>query len=154
MINSEKWAFSVNDPSVIKILGSACEINELIQKILKSLQSININKTTLFDIRLCLEEAFVNALKHGNKNNAGLPVNIEYSISEEEFKISIKDSGAGFNYRKIPDPTVNKNLLKTKGRGVYLIRYLMDEVSYNKTGNKITMVKYLGGNHADKPGKK
>ena len=62
------------------------------------------------------------------------------------FKVSIEDKGSGFVYKHLPDPAVRKNLLKTKGRGIYLMKHLMDEVFFNRDGNRITMIKYLRSN--------
>ena len=141
----------MSSSSTIQIYSHISQIDNVVQKILKLLQSSGIDKPASFDIRLCLEEALINAIRHGNKNNKDLPINITYSISDGEFKLSVEDSGRGFDYTRLPDPTAKKNLLKIKGRGIYLIKYLMDEVSFNKNGNKITMVKYLPrGKHADK----
>ncbi len=140
-----------NSSFTIQIDSHISQIDNAVQRILKLLQSSGIDKSAVFDIRLCLEEALINAIKHGNKNKKDLPVNITYSISDDKFKISIEDSGNGFDYKHLPNPTAKENLLKTRGRGIYLIKYLMDEVSFNKNGNKITMVKYLPrGKHADK----
>ena len=132
-----------NRSSTVQIPSHLSEVNKLIQNILKLLHSLGINKSTSFDIRLCLEEAMINAVKHGNKNNRNLLVKIDYSISDEMFKVSIEDSGSGFDYKHLPDPTVRKNLLKTKGRGIYLMKHLMNKVFFNKDGNRVTMIKYL-----------
>lgn len=133
----------MNRPSTVQILSHLSEVNKFVQNILKLLHSSGINKSTCFDIRLCLKEALINAVKHGSRNKRNLPIRIDYSISDEMFKVSIQDSGSGFDYKHLPDPTVKKNLLKTKGRGIYLIRHLMDEVFFNKDGDRITMIKYL-----------
>lgn len=129
--------------SAVTIRSHLNEVYAFIQDILKLLNSSGVDKSTSFNIRLCLEEALINAIKHGNKGNENLPITIQYSISGNEFKISIEDCGKGFDHKNLDDPTRKENLLKTKGRGVYLIKRLMDVVSFNKTGNIITMVKYL-----------
>lgn len=133
----------MSNSSTIQISSQVSQIDDVVCKILKSLHSFGIDKSVSFDIRLCLEEALINAIEHGNKNNKNLPIKITYSISDNKFKISVEDSGNGFNYKRLPDPTITDNLSKTKGRGIYLIKYLMDEISFNKSGNKIQMVKYL-----------
>ena len=58
--------------------------------------------------------------------------------------IEVEDKGSGFDYKQLSDPTANDNIMKGSGRGVYLIRSLMDEVEYNDTGNKLKMTKRLG----------
>ncbi len=119
------------------------EISGVIDNIIKLLTSSGADKQVSFDVRLCLEEALINAIKHGNKNNKELPIIVNYCMLKDKFWVSVQDSGEGFDHKKIPDPTGKENLLKTSGRGVYLIKYLMDEVLFNKKGNKITMTKYL-----------
>ena len=64
------------------------------------------------------------------------------SIKKGEIILDL-GSGGGFDYKHLPDPTDKKNLLRTKGRGIYLIKHLMDEVSFNRDGNGITMIKYF-----------
>ena len=105
----------------------------------------NISKNILFDIKLCVEEAIRNAILHGSKSNAKLPVEISYVIEMDRIKITILDKGNGFNVNDLPDPTNMKNLYKESGRGVYIIRRLMDSVKYNEKGNCVTMEKKLEG---------
>lgn len=105
----------------------------------------NISKNILFDIKLCIEEAVRNAILHGNKSNAKLPVKISYVIETDRIKIIIEDKGDGFNVNSLPDPTNMKNLYKENGRGVYIMRRLMDRVDYNEKGNCVTMEKKLEG---------
>lgn len=120
-------------------------IKEASSKVLDSIKDLNLDKDTTFDIRLCLEEAIINAMKYGNKCNKDLPVSISYSFAAGKLKITIKDQGKGFNYADIPDPRSNSNILKHGGRGLFLIRNLMDEVKFNDSGNEIKMVKFLSG---------
>ena len=93
------------------------------------------------NIIVALDEALVNAIKHGNKNDASKTVRVRADISTREARFTISDEGPGFNVRKIPDPRHPANLLKPSGRGVMLIRHIMDDVKYNESGNEVTMVK-------------
>lgn len=133
----------MNKASSVQIKSTLSETSKFTQSLLKHLQDFCVDEAAVFDIKLALEEALINAVKHGSKNKSALSIEIDYSISDSSFKISIQDQGSGFNYKGLQDPTAGKNLLKTQGRGIYLIRHLMDEVSFNKSGNKITMIKYL-----------
>jgi serine/threonine-protein kinase RsbW len=112
-------------------------------QILESLLPFNLSSYDLLDIRLCLEEALINAMKYGNKLQPDLSVEITYSIDDDILKITMRDEGDGFDYKNLPDPTLEENLQELKGRGVYLIRRLMDEVVFNEAGNQITMIKKL-----------
>jgi serine/threonine-protein kinase RsbW len=102
-----------------------------------------IKEPTLFDIKLCVEEAMRNAIRHGNKLNKALCVNIDYSIENDNIKIVIEDQGNGFKVDDLPDPTSRENLYKLSGRGIYIMNRLMDRVAYNSKGNQVTMVKRL-----------
>ncbi len=129
----------------IKIVSEVPEIRKTSSKIIDFLKSYNLDEGIIFDIRLCTEEALRNAMKHGNKGKKDKPVLVSYSFDKEKLEITIEDSGSGFEYKKIPDPTTEENILKASGRGVYLIQKLMDEVHFNDRGNRICMVKYISG---------
>jgi len=105
----------------------------------------NVSNNMLFDIKLCVEEAVRNAITHGNNSNADLPVIVNYSINGNSVKITVEDKGKGFDVRRLPDPTLAKNLYKESGRGVYLMHKLMDKITYNSKGNIVTMEKKLEG---------
>jgi serine/threonine-protein kinase RsbW len=96
----------------------------------------------VFAIHLSVEEALVNAIKHGNKKAPEKTVTIEYFATPEKFDISISDEGSGFEPDKVPDPREEGNLHKISGRGVLLMQSYMDIVEYNKSGNRVHMVKY------------
>jgi serine/threonine-protein kinase RsbW len=95
-------------------------------------------KTNLF---VALDEAFVNAVKHGNKFDHKKNIRIIADISKDEARFTVEDEGEGFDVTNIPDPLDPENLFKTSGRGVLFIYNIMDEVQYNDRGNRLTMVK-------------
>ncbi|MEJ7623916.1 MAG: ATP-binding protein [Pyrinomonadaceae bacterium] len=99
---------------------------------------INPEQSNLF---VALDEAFVNAVKHGNKFDAQKLIRITAEVSKKEAKFTIEDEGEGFDVNQIPDPLDPDNLFKTSGRGVLFIYNIMDEVKYNDRGNRLTMVK-------------
>src|SRR5206468_12943408 len=88
-----------------------------------------------------LDEAFVNAVEHGNKFDAAKLIRISADVSSKEAKFTIEDEGEGFDVNAIPNPLDPENLFKTSGRGVLFIYNIMDEVKYNERGNRLTMVK-------------
>ena len=90
---------------------------------------------------IALDEAFVNAVKHGNKFDATKLVRISAEVSSKEARFTVEDEGDGFNLAEVPDPTNPENLFKTSGRGVLIIHNVMDEVRYNERGNRVEMVK-------------
>jgi serine/threonine-protein kinase RsbW len=99
---------------------------------------VALDKSNLF---IALDEAFVNAVKHGNKNDPTKLVRVGAELSPKEASFTIEDEGEGFDVKTIPDPCDPANLFKSSGRGVLLIYNIMDEVEYNAQGNRVKMVK-------------
>lgn len=94
-----------------------------------------------FAIRLALEEALANAIKHGNQCDPEKQVTLECRADESQIAITVTDEGPGFQPDTLPDPTAEENLEKPFGRGVMLMRAYMSDVSFNDSGNVVTMVR-------------
>ena len=129
----EKIEFEV--PSVISLMHTI--LDYLMRRVEKN-GVVNASDSNLF---VALDEAFVNAVKHGNKYDATKFVRISAEVSAKEARFTVEDEGEGFNVAEIPDPTDIENLFKTSGRGVLIIHNVMDEVRYNERGNRVEMVK-------------
>ena len=97
-----------------------------------------------FGVRLALEEAMVNAIKHGNRMEPDKKVFIACELTADEITVVIEDQGEGFKPEDVPDPTEDENLENPGGRGIMLIRSFMTGVAYNDRGNRLTMIKKLG----------
>lgn len=104
-------------------------------------QSHGYSEHALFAIRLALDEALSNAIRHGNANDPAKRVTVEYEVDAERMKVVITDEGPGFDPHSLPDPTLDENLERPHGRGVMLIRAYMTDVSFNARGNQIIMTK-------------
>ena len=111
------------------------------QEVLSFLKPLSLSEAALFDVRLCLEEALINAMKYGNALQKEVPVEVDVEFDPKRLSITVKDQGPGFDPAKLADCTEEANLYRNRGRGVYLIHQLMDEVRYNEKGNSLTMVK-------------
>jgi serine/threonine-protein kinase RsbW len=129
----EKIEFEV--PSVISLMHS------ILDYLMKRVEKVGVVNPETSNLFVALDEAFVNAVKHGNKFDANKLVRITADVSPEEARFTIEDQGDGFNVAEIPDPLDPQNLFKTSGRGVLFIYNIMDEVRYNERGNRLTMVK-------------
>jgi serine/threonine-protein kinase RsbW len=127
----------------ITIPGEIKYVREISSKILKKLETREIDESVLFDIRLCVEEVVRNAIEHGNKHNKRSKVKINYRIEDDKFIIEVEDEGAGFDYKSLPNPTHEDNIMKGSGRGIYLVRHLMDKAEFNDKGNKVKLTKYI-----------
>ncbi len=93
------------------------------------------------NLKLALVEAITNAMEHGNRWDEGQQVRITAEMSANQLKVTVSDLGAGFDHRKLTNPTDRERLLAERGRGVFLINSIMDQVLYNPAGNEVTLIK-------------
>lgn len=122
-------------PSDLTLMNSVLEY--LLDRVDK-LGLVQVEQSNLF---VALDEAFVNAVKHGNRNEPGKLLRVTAELSAREAIFTVEDEGEGFDVHEIPDPTDPANLFKSSGRGVLLIYNIMDEVEYSRGGAKLRMVK-------------
>jgi len=122
--------------------GTSSDIVGLRKRLLSDIEARSFNDEDVFAVHLALEEAFLNAVKHGNKMDPNKEIKIDYSVSPERVEITMADEGDGFVPDEVPDPRRGENLYKTAGRGLFLMRAYMDIVEYNKRGNRVRMVRY------------
>jgi serine/threonine-protein kinase RsbW len=116
-------------------------MTSVIEYLLNRVTKLGLAQPERSNLFVALDEAFVNAVKHGNKNDPSKLLRITAELSRKEAIFTIEDEGDGFDVREIPDPCDPANLFKTSGRGVMLMYNIMDEVEYNTRGNKVKMVK-------------
>ena len=110
--------------------------------ILCECQKNQFGEADIFAIKLALEEALVNACKHGNKMDRCKTVRVQYHVTPQRADIAIEDQGPGFNPAELPDPTADENLEMCSGRGILLMRAYMSSVVFNPSGNKVTLTKF------------
>ena len=105
---------------------------------------LGIAKETEDDIEIAVLEALANAVIHGNGENPDKQVHLSCRCSMDgEISIVVRDEGEGFDIRAVPDPTEPQGLLLTHGRGLHLMRTLMDEVSFEENGSVVRMRKRM-----------
>jgi serine/threonine-protein kinase RsbW len=140
----------IDDPSVLPHLHEKIEfelpsdlslMNGVLQYLLERVAKLGLIKPERSNLFIALDEAFVNAVKHGNKSDPNKLVRVTAELSPGEASFTVEDEGEGFNVKEIPDPCDPANLFKSSGRGVLLIYNIMDEVEYNAQGNRVKMVK-------------
>jgi serine/threonine-protein kinase RsbW len=112
------------------------------QEILDALQRFGYPEQTVFAINLSLEEALVNAVKHGNRCDPAKYITVRYDINVARAVIVIVDEGKGFCPNNVPDCTAEENLSRPCGRGIMLMRAYMDQVHYSRNGSMVRLVKY------------
>ena len=114
---------------------------EVQKQILDAAVRHGFTEQCLFAIKIALEEALVNAIKHGNKLDPRKHVTIEAAITGKRAEICIEDEGPGFDRSLVPDPLAEENLEKSSGRGILLIESYMSQVTWDHGGRRLRMVK-------------
>jgi serine/threonine-protein kinase RsbW len=126
--------------------NEARNVQALIEEQLRSNQ---FEDREIFSIKLALEEALVNAIKHGNQMDPSKKVHIQFNVNRERIDIRIVDEGNGFDLEDVPDPMAPENLERPCGRGLLLMRHYMTEVTFHAPGNRLTMSKVRNQNGHD-----
>ena len=134
--------FSIKYPADVVIPSDLDEARRVQTEIETLLQTqTQFNEMEIFSIKMALEEAIVNAIKHGNQMDPGKMVRIAYRITTDQFDVMITDEGPGFNPDDVPDPTAPENLERPCGRGLLLMRHYMTRIEYHGCGNVVVMSK-------------
>jgi serine/threonine-protein kinase RsbW len=123
----------------VVIPSDPAEARSVQDRIELSLAASDASERDIFCIKLALEEALVNAIKHGNQLDLSQSVSISYQVLRLSFEIRITDQGPGFDPDDLPDPTAIENLERPCGRGVMLMRHYMSDVEYYPPGNSLRM---------------
>lgn len=129
-------------PDTMVIPSTLVAAREVEEALLEQVGRYDYDEAATFAVKLALEEALNNAIKHGNGFDAAKTVEVRAKIDGEKIEVTIIDQGTGFNPAGVPDPTADENLEKPCGRGIMLMRAYMDEVQFNETGNRVHMVKH------------
>ena len=108
-------------------------------------QRAGFDEDDLMKIGMAVRESMVNAVVHGNRYNANKKVRFSVASNSQRFTIQIADQGEGFRFEDVPDPLAPENIMRTSGRGIFLIRSFMDEFQMRHLephGTEVTLVKY------------
>ncbi len=95
------------------------------------------------NIMIAVTEAVNNAIKHGSRNDSAKNVSLSLTLDESTIRFRIEDTGAGFDYHNLPDPTSPENLEKPGGRGIFLMKHLSDEVDFKEGGRIVELSFYM-----------
>jgi serine/threonine-protein kinase RsbW len=136
------------DEFEIRIPSSTTEGQKVQERIITRLEEIGFPARGIFGVRLALEEALVNAIKHGNGLDPKKEVFVTCQISQDKVRVVIEDQGPGFRLQDVPDPTEDENLEKPGGRGIMLMRAFLSVVEYNERGNRVVLEKHRNDDSA------
>jgi serine/threonine-protein kinase RsbW len=136
-MSNEHWTWSIE-----RVIPSQTGAGKaLLDEVLQRLEQCGWIQHDIFGVHLAMEEALVNAIKHGNRQDATKQVSVVCKLSPERVFIEISDEGPGFNPGAVADPTDLENLEVPSGRGIMLMRSFMSRVQYNERGNCVVMEK-------------
>ena len=113
----------------------------LLEEVLQQLQRQHWIPHDIFSVHLAMEEALVNAVKHGNRLDTTKQIRVTCRISPDLLRVEIADEGEGFDPAIIPDPTDSRHIESPTGRGIMLMRSFMSRVEYNDVGNRVVLEK-------------
>ncbi len=123
------------------------EIVPALQAVLKILEVAGYSHKERFAVHLSLEEALVNAIKHGHKGDPSKEVQLRCHFTSDYFLAEVEDQGPGFRPEEVPDPFAPENQERPCGRGLLLMRNFMTWVRFNEAGNRVTLCRRrLGAN--------
>jgi serine/threonine-protein kinase RsbW len=112
------------------------------ERIVSMLEAREYSMRDVFAVRLALEEALVNAIKHGNQLDPDKTVRIHADVEQDRIYVEIEDQGPGYRPEEVPDPTLDENIERASGRGLMLIKSFMNRVEFNEKGNCIRLEKF------------
>jgi len=134
-----------------RIESDLSAVKRVEREILTALAEMGYSEDDVFNVRLALDEACINAVKHGNRNNPAKSISVRVEADEDTILIEVADEGTGFDYTRILDPRDVERLQETGGRGLFLIQQFMEQVDFSETGNSICM-RYRKGKDPDQVG--
>ena len=110
--------------------------------ILEILKEMEFDEETSEQVSLAVIEAGTNAIKHGNQEDLNKSAHFEFIVQSDKLTVIVQDEGKGFKREEVPDPLDPANLLKSSGRGIFLMETCMDSVTFEQSGTIVKMVKY------------
>ena len=138
-------AMSVNSRSWSEVeLRRSAEVEPLLEQVVAAMVAQDYSRRTCWEMRLALEEAIVNGLRHGNRFDPTKRVLARFHVGPSAVLAEVEDEGPGFDPEAVPDPRTPENLERPGGRGLLLMRSYMTWVRYNSTGNCVTLFRSRG----------
>ena len=127
---------------VVDSLSIASDFNEIskVETLIdNACSNLSVNEDYYGNVLIAVTEAVNNAIQHGNKLQSDLQVDLSVGDKETDFCFNVKDMGAGFDFDNLPDPTAPENIEKVDGRGIFLMRSLAEDVTYDNGGSSVNI---------------
>lgn len=133
----DAWTWNFDRKLVSRFAAS----HRAIRDVIRQLKNVGWPSDDIFGVRLALEEALINAIKHGNHSDTSKCVHLSCKLAPGRLRVEIRDEGCGFDPSAVPNPTDPELLTNPNGRGLLLMRAYMTRVEYNEQGNCVVMEK-------------
>lgn len=117
-------------------------VRDLVEEVAQLLAGADWPEEGVFAVRMGLDEAVANAVKHGNRGDPTKRVWVDMDLHADQVAFKVRDQGSGFDPEALPDPTGADCIERTHGRGVMLMQVYMNEVCYSEKGNEVSMVRF------------
>jgi len=135
----------VTDQTTRLVLPSHIEaVADAAAAVMDLIRNCGVSEELSFGIEMAVRESLTNAMVHGNQEDESKSVEVIFNCHDNELEIEVRDQGEGFDPASVPDPTNAENLLKTSGRGIFLMRTFMDEIEWRNRpegGTAVRMTK-------------
>lgn len=127
--------------AALELVADVGAIENAVEQIVRRCAPVCTDSRRLyFNFRVGLTEAIANAVLYGNGQDPAKKVRVELRFDDAGIRVRVTDEGRGFDPAAVPDPTLPENVSKPEGRGIFLMRALMDDVRFNKSGNSVTLL--------------
>jgi serine/threonine-protein kinase RsbW len=125
--------------------------SQFLDDLLRALRHEQWTEQEVFEVHLAVEEALVNALRHGNALDHEKLVHVNCRLNPQRFWVEVADEGTGFDPSQVPDCTADENLHRASGRGIMLMRQYMSRVEYLDGGHRVIMEKHRRNEELSSP---
>ncbi len=139
--NPASWSVRSVGTKIKLALGSRINYVDLVHEMAEDLaRGSHFPKAAALDIALAVREAFINAVKHGNDNDAAKKIEVEFETNASRFIVRVRDEGEGFDWDRPADPLAEENISRPCGRGIFFMKHFVDRVAFQKLPGKGTEV--------------
>ncbi len=122
----------IKPPKILVIKSDTSELKKVEGFLWEAFEYYHLPGRNFNKIYLCISEAVINSIEHGNKNDKDKEISVEIECNAEELKVIIKDEGEGFNVANLLDPTRESNIKRESGRGIHIIRTYCDKIEFKR----------------------
>jgi serine/threonine-protein kinase RsbW len=129
----------LNATKILVIKSDKSELKKVEKFVTDVFREFNLTRNNFNKTLLCISEAVINSIEHGNQFDRKKSVTIQMECNKDELHVEIYDEGEGFDLSNVENPTKRENIKRESGRGIYIIKSLSDSLQYNKKGNSVQL---------------